>query len=80
MPTAISATSDKPLPSALLPAAVASSSTSHDRIVRRSYKDSEFAVMQEETVHGRHGLCVFVKATHDVASRRDTHQEGVAER
>ena len=45
----------------------------------RSYKDSEFAVMQEETVHGRHGLVVFVKAAHDVAFRRDTHQEGVAE-
>src|SRR3989454_8216147 len=45
----------------------------------RSCKDSEFAVMQEETMHGRHGLVVFVKASHDVAFRRDTHREGVAE-
>ena len=45
----------------------------------RSYKDSEFAVMQEETVHSGHGLVVFVKAAHDVAFRRDTHRQGVAE-
>src|SRR6266478_6633314 len=45
----------------------------------RSYKDSEFAVMQEETVHSRHGLVVFVKAAHDVAFRRDTYQEGFVE-